>query len=191
MAGDRLDWVVCHASRGSDAVVHRAAQAVYRENKFITLTIIPMILIMQGLGALYGSLYVTSWHDLSIWMRSFFVVYTVVFVFMIFYSQYGNIESMCTTVTPDGHLYWNTRVQSSVLPSTDTQTILFHSVVLALPLLILWKNKIELLYFLAIPFLAVLYSTRTDSAGSVWCYFTSFSSVAFSLHLLAHQCGLL
>ena len=153
-------------------------------NKFITMTFIPIILIMQGLGSLYGSLYVNPWSTLSKNYKLFFIVYTILMISIIVYSQYGNIKSMCTTVTRNGHLNWGTSKSSKVM--SHTPIILSMVVILGIPLLVLWKNKLELIIYFLVPFLGALYSLTTDSPGSVWCYYTSFSSVIFAFMLLLH-----
>ena len=158
-------------------------------NRVITLTLIPLILVMQGLGALYGSFYVTPWRELSRGRKLFFVGYTVLITASILVSQFGTLQSACTTVTPMGHLNWSTnKTGGGVLAwLTNTQSVWYTVVVLAIPLAVLWPNKWELLYLFAVPFAAVLYGLSTDAAGSVWCYYTSFASIAFALMLFVHQ----
>ena len=91
---------------------------------------------------------------------------------------------MCTTVTKSGHLDWNTSKSNRNL--TDAQIILSMVIILSIPLIVLWKNKLELIIYFLVPFSGALYSLTTDSPGSVWCYYTSFSSIIFAFMLLLH-----
>ena len=155
-------------------------------NKTVTMTIIPIILMMQGLGALYGSFYVISWNQLSDNYKIFFIVYTIITISGILYSQFSNIESTCTTVTKQGHLDWSTNKTNTLLVNS-TQCIIYSVIMIGLPLLLLWANKWEVLIYFMVPLLGSIYGLSTDSPGSVWCYFTSFSSIVFAIMLFLHN----
>ena len=156
-------------------------------NKIITLTLIPFILILQGLGALFGSFYVTPWRKLTKNYKLFFIFYTIIIIVSMLFSQFGNIESTCTTVTPEGHLNWSTRTTEDQFILTNTQSIIYSVIMIGIPLTVLWKNKQELIIIFAVPLLGALYSLTTDSPGSIWCYYTSFSSIVFALMLFLHN----
>lgn len=155
-------------------------------NKTVTMTIIPIILMMQGLGALYGSFYVISWNQLSDNYKIFFIVYTIITISGILYSRFSNIESTCTTVTKQGHLDWSTNKTNTLLVNS-TQCIIYSVIMIGLPLLLLWANKWEVLIYFMVPLLGSIYGLSTDSPGSVWCYFTSFSSIVFAIMLFLHN----
>ena len=154
-------------------------------NKLITLTLIPFILILQSIGTVLGSFYVIPWNTLSNENKLAYIIFFIIVVASVLYYQFSVIDSVCTTVTNDGHLNWST-YKKSIL----TQNILVTFFMIALPLLTLWENKSELLALFIIPIIGALYGLSTDSAGSVWCYYTSFSSIIFALKLYLFKKGI-
>ena len=159
-------------------------------NRILTLTLIPLVLMSQSLGSLFGSFYSYPWNKLTTNYKLIYIIYTLIVVAIILYSQFGNIQNTCTTVTPSGHLDWSTNKSDVAFGITSSQAITITTIVIALPLILLWKNKSELIVFSIIPILAAYYGTSTDSPASVWCYYTSFSSIIFALKLYLHKLGI-
>lgn len=154
-------------------------------NKIITLTLIPFILILQSIGTVLGSFYVIPWNTLSNENKLAYIIFFIIVVASIFNYQFTVINNVCTTVTNDGHLDWST-YKKTIL----TQNIFVMSFMIALPLFTLWENKSELLALFIIPITGALYGLSTDSPGSVWCYYTSFSSIIFALKLYLFKKGI-
>ena len=154
-------------------------------NKIVTLTLIPFILILQSIGTVLGSFYVIPWNTLSNENKLAYIIYFMIVIVVIFNYQFTKIKSICTTVTSDGHLNWSTHKNLSL-----TQNVLVLCFIIGLPLLTLWENKSELLALCVIPIAGALYGLSTDSVGSVWCYYTSFSSIIFALKLYLFKKGI-
>ena len=154
-------------------------------NKIITLTLIPFVLILQSIGTVLGSFYVIPWNTLSNENKLAYIIFFIIVVASIFNYQFTVINNVCTTVTNDGHLDWST-YKKTIL----TQNIFVMSFMIALPLFTLWENKSELLALFIIPIIGALYGLSTDSPGSVWCYYTSFSSIIFALKLYLFKKGI-
>lgn len=145
-------------------------------NKIITLTLIPLVLILQPLGCILGSFFVKPWKECSQNRKLFIVVYSAIVITCLLYSFFRKIESTCTIVTNNGHLNW-------WLNHDKFSYMLYFmlAVTISLPLLLLWDVSYKLLFILAIfPFYGYNYGLTTDSAASIWCYYTSFTSI-FSL----------
>lgn len=154
-------------------------------NKMITLTLIPFILVLQSIGSVLGSFYVIPWNTLSNENKLAYIIFFMIVIATIFNHQFTKINSVCTTVTSQGHLNWSTHKQFEL-----TQHILVAFFMIGLPLFTLWENKSELLALFIIPIAGALYGLSTDSVGSVWCYYTSFSSIIFALKLYLFKKGI-
>jgi hypothetical protein len=157
-------------------------------NKFITILIIPIVLMMQPLGSLYGSLYVIKWENLSQIYKFICIGLIIITILAVLYNQFSDIKRLCTVVTKKGHLNW--LLSSDNISSSKKGDYFFYKAfgwafMIALPLLLFWKNKIELLLIFLIPLVGILYGIfYTDAYPSVWCFITSFSSILFlSLYL--------
>ena len=153
-------------------------------NKFITIFIIPIVLIMQPLGSLYGSLYVIKWENLSQIYKFICIGLIIITIIAVLYNQFSDVKRLCTIVTKKGHLNWllsSDNISSSKKGDYFFQKAFGWAFMIALPLLLLfWKNKIELLIIFLIPLVGILYGIfYTDAYPSVWCFITSFSSIIF------------
>ena len=154
-------------------------------NKFMTIFIIPIVLMMQPLGSLYGSFYVIKWENLSQIYKLICISLVIITIFAVLYNQFSDIKRWCTVVTKKGHLNW--LLSSDVISTSDENRgkYFFYKAfgwafMIALPLLLFWKNKFELLLMFLIPLFGVLYGIfYTDAYPSVWCFITSFSSILF------------
>jgi len=158
-------------------------------NTAITMTLIPIVLIMQPLGVLWGSLYVFPWNKSSDLRKNFLLVYTLIVVLSVFIFNFINPEKICTTVTKEGHLLWATTKE----PENNYRILKYFiwGILVILPFFIFWNKSIVLPIALNIfPFVGFWLGLRTDSRGSIWCNYTSYSSVVGAGALFLQQTGL-
>jgi hypothetical protein len=158
-------------------------------NKIITMTLIPFVLALQPLGSLWGSLYVIPWNKSSNMRKNFMIFFTLIIFFIVGFLHLYKPYKICTTVTEQGHLYWQTR--KNIFSKTDNFLFIIWSFMVLLPLALFWnKDKSLILPILIsiIPTYAFLISFKTDSRASIWCHYTSYTSIISSLLLLVQQC---
>jgi len=160
-------------------------------NIIITMTLIPVILMLQPLGSLYGSLYVIPWNQSSEFRKTFFIVFTALVVLSYGFFHWYKPYKWCTTVTPDGHLYWNTFKYHMNTSYRLRQLFVLCAITIITPLVLFWnKNFIGIILLTSIPFFAFLYAgTFTDAKASIWCFYTSYSSIIASALLFLKQVG--
>lgn len=146
-------------------------------NKIITLTLIPLVLMMQPLGSLWGSLYAIPWNKSSDSRKTFMIYYTIFIVLLVLLYTFINPYKLCTIVTPKGHLYWNTTKLHDY--SLYDYTIYFGwAFLIVLPLILFWnKNNLPIFILLIMPLFAFIYGLYTDGKPSIWCYYTSYPSI--------------
>jgi len=147
-------------------------------NKIITFTLIPFILILQPLGATLGSLFVKPWAKCSNNRKLFIMIVSIFSNLVMLILFYGNITKYCTTVTPDGHLDWivSTYRQSKLI------TYFLWAIVTIVPLFLLWDISYKGVFAISIlPLFAFFYGLKTDSKASIWCHYTSFTSIVLIL----------
>lgn len=149
-------------------------------NKVIILTLIPLVLVLQPIGTILGSFYVVPWKECSNSRKSFILWYSIATLVSVLLYFYGNLNKVCTIVTKDGHLDWwpsNYTIQSAYL--TWAIMILF-------PVFALWNMSFKIFILLCLmPGFGFYYGLTTDSKASVWCYYTSFTSlIALILYYL-------
>jgi len=153
-------------------------------NQLITMTLIPFTLASQPLFAMWGSLYVFPWKTLSPVKKQIMIAYTVFCSLIVAFWYYYKPDKTCTTVTPKGHLSW---VTSNYVSKSKLFTPLW-ALLIALPLLVLWNKNYMLLFLLGIlPFIGYQYGKYTDAQGSIWCYYTSYTSIIASVALFLKQ----
>jgi hypothetical protein len=143
-------------------------------NKLVTLTLIPLVLILQPLGSVLGSFFVKPWNQCHQNRKLFIVLYSVLIIVSMLYVFFREKQTLCTTVTPNGHLNWwlNKSVFSSEL------LYFLWGVAIILPLLLLWDVSYKLIFFISLlPLFGYHYGLTTDSNASIWCYYTSFTSI--------------
>jgi len=152
-------------------------------NKFVSVFLIPIVLMLQPLGSLYGASYVIKWKNLSQIYKIICISLIIVTILSVLYNQFCDVKRLCTVVTKQGHLNW--LLSSTKENNHPEQKYFFHKAfgwvfMIALPLLLFWKNKYELLLMFLIPLSGFLYALfYTDAYPSVWCFTTSFSSFLF------------
>ena len=160
-------------------------------NKLITLTLIPLALMLQPLGSVLGSLYVFTWAKSSDFRKMFIVLFSALIVSGVAIAQYYKPHSLCTIVTPGGHLYWHTADYKNE-DSVINKTFYFAwALIIVLPLLLFWNKSFALIAALIfIPTIGFWDGLlRTDARGSIWCYYTSYSSVIMAGFLFLQQMG--
>jgi hypothetical protein len=142
-------------------------------NKIITLTLIPLVLFLQPFGTILGSFFVTPWKNCSDSRKSLIIWYSVITLIVILGYFYGDLNKVCTTVTNDGHLNW--------WPSTYSTTptaFIATAVMITAPFIFLWDASYKIILFLIIaPAFGFFYGLTTDSRASIWCYYSSFTSL--------------
>lgn len=144
-------------------------------NKLITLTLIPFILLLQPIGAILGSFFVKPWSDCS-QPRKIFILLCVAISFIMIFYFYSDPQKYCTTVSPNGHLNWwlNFKSEKSMDYIRNYYCWLFA---ICFPLL-LWDISYKAIVAITIiPFAAFFIGLKTDSSASIWCHYTSFTSV--------------
>jgi hypothetical protein len=142
-------------------------------NKLITMTLIPLVLMLQPLGSLWGSLYVIPWKKSSGTRKQFMILYSILIVCLVLGEHFYKLEKVCTTITNQGHLNWHTRKQS-IFP----YVYFVWGILIFLPLYLYWNTSRVLLFLLLfMPTVGFVTGLRTDSKASIWCYYTSYVSV--------------
>ena len=142
-------------------------------NKIITGTLIPLVLILQPLGSVLGSFFVKPWNQCEQNRKLFILLYSAIIIVSMLYLFFKNNINLCTTVTPKGHLNWwsETHGFSPLL-------YLLWGFAIVIPLIILWDMSYKIIFIIAaMPLFGYHYGLTTDSNASIWCYYTSFTSV--------------
>jgi len=158
-------------------------------NKIITMTLIPLVLMSQPLGSLFGSFYTIPWNKSTDFRKNFIVCYSIFIILGVSFFHFYKPEKICTTVTNGGHLYWCTTNNINTNFSKFIYGLWAYLIIL--PLLIFW-DKSYLLPFLIviIPTFGFFTGLTTDSRASIWCHYTSYTSVIASIALLLQQNGI-
>jgi len=154
-------------------------------NVIISLTLIPLAIVLQPLGTLFGSFFVTPWSESSPGRQWFTIIFTAIIIASVAYMQLYKPEKVCTVVTPKGHLFWGkTKEINHNSPPYVLSQIIWFILVIA-PLFMFWDKSLLLPVIICItPLLGFLYGHyNTDSRGSIWCFYTSFTSVVASVFL--------
>ena len=161
-------------------------------NKWITIIIIPIVLIMQPLGSVWGSLFLHSWNE----NKQFIINYSALIILFLLCHRYifnplFFTYKLCTTITPSGHLDWDTKVATNYnyLNLSYILSILFWGFVILYPLLKFWKGN-RLWPFYIIPLFGMIIGFFTDSPGSIWCHITSYASITAAVCLFLNNIGI-
>ena len=146
-------------------------------NKLITLTLIPLILLSQPLLVIFGSFFVKPWSTCSRNRQMLILGYCLITSMVFLYYFFQNPTKYCTTVTKQGHLHWFLK------GNEDTRLEMPYGyyawlIVICVSALLLWNISYKALgaVFL-IPLIGFIYSLNTDSKSSIWCYYSSYSSM--------------
>jgi hypothetical protein len=154
-------------------------------NNIITMSLIPFTLFSQPIFALWGALYVFPWKKLTNLNKQLMIFYTIMCMTLMYFIHFFNPSKVCTTVTEQGHLNWTTSKfvgQYKLFPY-------IWLIIIVLPLLIIWKKSFLLILLICIiPIFGFFYgSLKTDSHGSIWCYYTSYTSIIAVIALFLQQ----
>ncbi len=142
-------------------------------NKLITVTLIPLVLILQPLGSVLGSFFVKPWNQCEQNRKWFIVLYSVMIIVSMLYLFFKNNKKLCTVVTPSGHLNW-----WSGTPGFSPLLYLLWGVAIIFPLFLLWDMSYKIIFIISLlPLFGYHYGLTTDSNASIWCYYTSFTSI--------------
>ena len=153
-------------------------------NEIITMSLIPFTLVTQPVFSLWGSLYVFPWSKLSSLRKQLMIFYTIICTLLIYFVHFYKPDKTCTTVTKDGHLSWGT----TKYVSDSNIFVGIWAILIGLPLLVLWNKNYMIIYLIfIIPIFGYYYGKNTDSQGSIWCYYTSYTSIIASIALFLHQ----
>lgn len=155
-------------------------------NKWLTLILIPLVLMMQPLGATWGSLYFDSWAKNGDFILKY-TAFVAIATFAIFVVPLSDNYKTCTTVTPSGHLNWFTYELDSISWFYVLVTFIWAAIILY-PLYKFWPGH-RLWPFYIIPLIGIFAGFMTDSPGSIWCYITSYGSLSAVVLLMMHKLG--
>jgi len=148
-------------------------------NKLITVTLVPFVLCLQSLAPAIGSFFVKPWSQCSQNRRLFIVTYSIFSVLIILIYFYGNPVKYCTTVTPQGHLDWFVSKWRTIelgIPRLFATTI--WQLIIIIPFIWLWDVSYKaVIAFCILPLFGYFYGFTTDSNGSIWCHYASFTSI--------------
>ena len=154
-------------------------------NELITMSLIPFTLVSQPLFALWGSLYVFPWNTLSNIRKQFMILFSVVCIISMYFVHFYKPDKTCTTVSQKGHLLW---VTSNYVHNNDILPLIWF-ILISLPILLFWNKHFMLIILIAILPVIGFYigANYTDAQGSIWCYYTSYTSIIASIALFLHQ----
>ena len=161
-------------------------------NIIISLTLIPLAVMIQPLGVLFGSFYVTPWSESSTLRKWFSIIFTAFAIGSVSYIHLYKPEKVCTTITPKGHLFWaKIKENDHSDPSYFLQQGLWFLYIM-LPYFVFWDKSFIFIILLTItPLFGFLYGHfKTDSRGSIWCFYTSFASIVGAVCLFLKNQGM-
>ena len=163
-------------------------QGCTENNKLITATLIPLALFLQGVTAMLGAFFVYPANVL----KPYAIAWVAASAATIYALNFYNPTKHCTVVTKEGHLEWS-RISEEKGASPTLLTIGYYywAFIIFLPLLFLWNRSILFLAALVLfPALGFFYGQATDSGASIWCYYTSWSSIIAAGGLALKQAGI-
>jgi hypothetical protein len=136
-------------------------------NKFATVVLIPLALLTQPWGPLFGSLFVVPLRQRR---TKFFLLLTLGLV-MVIITHFTN-NPIYTQVTPQGHLNWFSQCNPPVFSPWSYG---LWALVIGAPFLLWWRPFWQSLLIVSWGWVwAVIAFIFTDSAASFWCFFVSF-----------------
>lgn len=163
-------------------------------NKVTTMTLIPLILCLQPLAPLWGSTLIFPWDKSSSLRKNFMLVHTAIVLVGVYSQHFFYPTKYCTTVTEQGHLYWMTVKGGDKDKSREFMNNLIYCIwalLIALPLILFWnKNQLLILLILIIPTFGFFTGLTTDSKASIWCHYTSYTSIISVICLFIQQTGM-
>ena len=153
-------------------------------NTVVTMTLIPLVLLFQPLGSLFGSLFVTPWSQSDETRKNVLLFYPLLMLGCVWYSHFNDITKTCTVVTNQYHLQWLTSMK------TTRSSPYIWAVLIILPIILYWdKSWVFMGVLILMPIFGFCYGQFTDSHASLWCYYTSYTSVIGAFALMCAQFG--
>lgn len=147
-------------------------------NKLITLTLIPLVLLSQPLCSIFGSFFVKPWSACSDTRKIFIVGYASIVAFLMLIYFYKDAEKYCTVVTPEGHLHWWLSSFKSDITTGYKIRYYLWLLIIFFPIFMLWDISFKAIIAISIlPLFGFFYGLKTDSSASIWCHYTSFTSI--------------
>jgi hypothetical protein len=158
-------------------------------NKLITLFFIPLVLMFQPLGSVLGSLFIKPWNKCTPFRKQFLVWFSALVVAGVTGFTWYFKEKSCTIVTQQYHLHWHT--YKYVAKERNWGIYALWAFIIVIPLFMFWdKSKLFLMALIMAPLFGFLYGYfYTDSKASLWCFYTSYTSVIAVAALAAKQLG--
>jgi hypothetical protein len=133
-----------------------------------------LVLVSQPLFGLLGSFFVKPWSECNQKRKLFIVGYSILSSSVLLLNFFGNIVKDCTTVTPEGHLNWWLSKYQGNKPIAYVLWIF----IISLPIFLLWNTSFKVIIAISIlPLFGFFYGLRTDSKGSIWCHYTSYTTI--------------
>ena len=159
-------------------------------NKLITVSLVPLAVFLQGIAGFYGSLYVFPWKTSSDIRKATILLFTLISATAVYFANFHNPTKECTIVTEDGHLDWG-RTDFAVMDAKSGLGYYAWLGVLFVSLLAWNRSYIFLAAFLALPIFGFIYGRYgTDSQATIWCYYTSWTSIIAAGGLALKQAGI-
>ena len=160
-------------------------------NKFLTMFIIPIPLILQVLAPIIGSLFIEPWNE----NRKFKIYYSVFIILLVLSFRYiinpvFFTYKSCTTITPNGYLDWDTK-EPNYSNSGLLQIIgqIIWTFLVLIPLVKFWNGK-RLWPFYLLVIIGTITSLSTDSPASIWCNIASYTSIIAAVCLFLNNIGI-
>ena len=162
-------------------------------NTVITMTLIPVVLILQPVGSMLGSLFVIPWSKSGDVRKMAITAFVCVNIFIIWYFHFYDVQRNCTIVSQEGHLNWNTTKYDPQDNLHPFYVFIYFvwAIIIGLPLLLYWNRSwLFMSLILTMPIFGFVYGLYTDSKASLWCYYTSYTSYIVAGALIAKQMGI-
>jgi hypothetical protein len=158
-------------------------------NKLITLIIIPLVLMLQPIGSMLGSLLIKPWKKSTDLRKQILVGFTLFVVAAIVMFTWYYHEKSCTIVTNQYHLHWNT---FNYVPNEKSYFVYsLWAIIIMIPIFLYWdKSWLFMAALIVLPTFGFLYGFFfSDSKASLWCFYTSYTSIIAAAALAAKQLG--
>jgi len=153
-------------------------------NEIITMTLIPLVLLLQPLCSLWESLFVFPLKTLSKLRKKFIIFFSVLCIIIIYFTHFYKPDKTCTTVSVKGHLLW---VTNNYIHNNDILPSIWF-IIISLPIILFWDESFILIILIGIlPLIGFYFGKYSDAQGSIWCYYTSYTSIIASIALFLHQ----
>lgn len=156
-------------------------------NKALTATLIPISLALQPLAPAFGALFVYPLETLLPYLILW--VFLVVGIMVLYYLQFHDPEQPCTFVNKEGNLDWS-RAKDFTDNTTKTFFYITWSALVGAPMFFGWKKSYWFLAaFWIFPVFGYVYGLSRQASGSIWCYYTSWTSIIAAGGLALKQTG--